>query len=204
MVTIVQHVSIGQASELLGVAISTLRRWEHEGRLRPAFRTCGGHRRYSWLTLNQLCGKTLPQERKVVAYARVSSHDQKADLERQRERLELHCREAGYADPELLTDLGSGLNYQKKSFRRLLKMIALGQVSTLVLMHKDRLLRFGADIVFELCKLNQTEVVIIEENTPSNLENRLVADVIELMTVFSVRLYGSRSRKNQQYLTKSA
>lgn len=148
--------------------------------------------------------KTLPQERKVVAYARVSSHDQKADLERQRERLELHCRAAGYAKTELLTDLGSGLNYQTKSFRKLLKMIALGQVSTLVLMHKDRLLRFGADIVFELCKLNQTEVVIIEENTPSNLENRLVADVIELMTVFSARLYGSRSRKNQQYLAKSA
>lgn len=63
-------------------------------------------------------------------------------------------------------------------------MIALGQVSTLVLMHKDRLLRFGADIVFELCKLNQTEVVILEENQASSIENRLVSDVIELMTVF--------------------
>ena len=199
-----QHVSIGEASDLLGVAVSTLRCWEHEGRLRPAFRTCGGHRRYAVLALNLLCGKAKPDERKVVAYARVSSHDQKADLERQRDRLEQHCKEVGYANPELLTDLGSGLNYQKKSFKKLLKMIALGQVSTLVLMHKDRLLRFGSDIVFELCKLNQTEVVIIEESTPANPETRLVADVIELMTVFSARLYGSRSRKNQQYLLKSA
>ena len=77
-------------------------------------------------------------------------------------------------------------------------MIALGQVSTLVLMHKDRLLRFGADIVFELCKLNQTEVVILEENQVASIENRLVSDVIELMTVFSARLYGARSHKNRK------
>jgi putative resolvase len=145
-----QHVSIGQASDLSGVAVSTLRRWEAEGRLRPSFRTCGGHRRYSYFELNTLCGNVNPAERKVVAYARVSSHDQKADLDRQRDRLEHYCHETGHLHPELLTDLGSGLNYQKKSFRKLLKMIALGQVSTLVLMHKDRLLRFGADIVFEL------------------------------------------------------
>jgi predicted site-specific integrase-resolvase len=83
-------------------------------------------------------------------------------------------------------------------------MIALGQVSRLILLHKDRLLRFGADIVFELCKLNQTEVVILDDLAPPNLETRLVADVIELMTVFSARLYGSRSRKNQQLLAKQA
>jgi predicted site-specific integrase-resolvase len=194
----VQHVSIGQARELLGVAVSTLRRWEAEGRLRPAFRTCGGQRRYAVLALNLLCGKARPDERKVVAYARVSSHDQKADLERQRDRLEQHCKEVGYANPELLTDLGSGLNYQKKSFKKLLKMIALGQVSTLVLMHKDRRLRFGADIVFELCKLNHTKVVILEEPTQATLETRLVADVIELMTVFSARLYGARSHKKRK------
>ena len=193
-----QHVSVGQASEILGIAVSTLRRWEAEGRLRPAFRTCGGHRRYSMLALNQICGKSNPEQRKTVAYARVSSHDQKADLERQKQRLEPHCQEFGYANLELLTDLGSGLNYQKKSFRKLLKMIALGQVSTLVLMHKDRLLRFGADIVFELCKLNQTEVVILEENQVASIENRLVSDVIELMTVFSARLYGARSHKNRK------
>ncbi len=193
-----QHVSIGQASELLGVAVSTLRRWELEGRLRPSFRTLGGHRRYSFLELNELCGKINPAKRKVVAYARVSSHDQKADLDRQRSRLEQYCYDNGHLNPELLTDLGSGLNYQKKSFRKLLKMIALGQVSTLVLMHKDRLLRFGADIVFELCKLNQTKVVILEETVEATMETRLVADVIELMTVFSARLYGARSHKNRK------
>ncbi len=192
-----QHILIGQASELLGVAVSTLRRWEKEGRLRPSFRTCGGHRRYSFLELSALCGKALPEARKTVAYARVSGHDQKADLERQKERLAAHCAAAGYADVELLRDLGSGLNYQKKAFRKLLKMIALGQVSRLVLAHKDRLLRFGADIIFELCALNGTEVVIIESEALTSVEHRLAADVIELMTVFSARLYGARSHKNK-------
>ena len=78
-------------------------------------------------------------------------------------------------------------------------MIALGQVSTLVLMHKDRLLRFDADIVFELCKLNQSEIIMLEDPGSVTLENRLVADVIELMTVFSTRLYGARSHKHRKH-----
>jgi predicted site-specific integrase-resolvase len=168
------------------------------GLLATLFRTCGGHCRYAVLDLNRFFGKASSDERKAVAYARVSSHDQKADLERQRDRQEQHCQEVGYANLELLTDLGSGLNYQKKSFKKLLKMIALGQVSTLVLMHKDRLLRFGADIVFELCKLNKTEVVILDDLAPPNLESHLGADVIELMTVFSARLYGARAHKHRK------
>ena len=77
-------------------------------------------------------------------------------------------------------------------------------MAKLILLHKDRLLRFGSDIVFELCKLNQTEVLILDDLAPDNLETRLVADVIELMTVFSARLYGSRSRKNQKVLAQQA
>lgn len=199
-----QHLSIGEASALLGVSISTLRRWEKEGRLSPSFRTCGQHRRYALNELHLLMGKQSLVQRKVVGYARVSSHDQKDDLVRQRDRLIQYCAAAGFHDVEVLSDLGSGLNYQKKSFLRLLRMIALGQVSTLVLLHKDRLLRFGADIIFELCKLQKTQVIIVDQPTESNLETRLVADVIELMTVFSARLYGSRSRKNLKSLQPAA
>lgn len=199
-----QHLSIGEASTLLGVSVSTLRRWEKEGRLRPSFRTYGQHRRYSINDLHVLMGKQCAEKRKVVGYARVSSHDQKDDLVRQRDRLIQYCAAAGFHDVEVLSDLGSGLNYQKKSFLRLLRMIALGQVSTLVLLHKDRLLRFGADIIFELCKLHNTQVVIVDQPSDANLETRLVADVIELMTVFSARLYGSRSRKNLKSLQSAA
>lgn len=118
------------------------------------------------------------------------------DLERQKTRLHEWCQAQGM-DAELISDLGSGLNYQKKSFREQLRMIALGQASTLVILHKDRLLRFGANIAFDLCRLNGTQVVILDDQAVPSLETRLVADMIELMTVFSARVYGARSHKNR-------
>lgn len=82
-------------------------------------------------------------------------------------------------------------------------MIALGQVAHLILTHKDRLLRFGAEIIFQLCHIHQTKVTILEQDHELNLEKCLVADVIELMTVFSARLHGSRSHKNKKAVKES-
>lgn len=147
-----EHLSIGDTAKLLGVSVSTLRRWEVEKKLLPAYRTVGGHRRYLWQDIQQFCGQFAPELRKTIAYARVSSHDQKDDLERQAQRLEQYCTEQGFDNVTVLKDLGSGLNYHKKQFKQLLRMIALGQVAHLVLTHKDRLLRFDADIIFNSAK----------------------------------------------------
>ena len=121
-----EHLSIGETAKLLGVSVSTLRRWECEGKLLPAYRTVGGHRRYLWQDIQQFCGQFAPELRKTIAYARVSSHDQKDDLERQAQRLEQYCTEQGFDNVTVLKDLGSGLNYHKKQFKQLLRMIALG------------------------------------------------------------------------------
>ena len=89
------HLSIGQAAVLLGVSVSTLRRWELEGFLLPAYRTLGGHRRFALVTLETLFlthTDTSDTSSRVIAYARVSSHDQKKDLETQKEKLESYCR----------------------------------------------------------------------------------------------------------------
>lgn len=195
-----EYLSIGEAANILGVAVSTLRRWESEEKLKPAFRTVGGHRRYLWQDIQQLCGQFAPEQRKTIAYARVSSHDQKEDLDRQAQRLAQYCHAQQFERVEILKDLGSGLNYHKKQFKQLLRMIALGQVAHLVLTHKDRLLRFGAEIIFQLCHIHQTKVTILDDDNHACLEKNLVADVIELMTVFSARLYGSRSHKNKKML----
>ena len=138
-------VSIGQAAELIGVAVSTLRRWEQEERFLPAFRTKGNHRRYRLheIRTHFLGQQELPPQRKVIAYARVSSHDQKEDLKRQIERLEKHCLQK-YSSCEVISDLGSGINYNKKGLAQLIQAICSGSISTLVLTHKDRLLRFGS------------------------------------------------------------
>ena len=195
-----ESISIGRAAALLGVSISTLRRWHAEGWLVPAFRSFGGHRRYSIDSILALTQPNLDTEpRLTLAYARVSSHDQKSDLERQADRLEHHCTQYQDGPIQLIRDLGSGLNYAKPGFRQLLKLILSRRVRRLVLIQKDRLLRFGADIIFQLCRHCQVEVVILDQ-VEDGFEQTLAQDVIELMTVFSARLYGSRSHKNRRAL----
>ena len=109
------------------VAVVTLRRWDKTGDLRPAWRTPGGHRRYSMDALNTMSGRSAPK-RKTVGYARVSSHDQKDDLKRQADRLKGHAGTNDCAEPEIITDLGSGLNDKKRGLQRLLGMICRGEI----------------------------------------------------------------------------
>lgn len=187
-------ISISQAAKLKGVSTSTLRRWETEGILIPE-RTANGHRRYD---LNQLLGikKDLSF---TIGYARVSSHDQKEDLTRQIQVLELFSAQNGW-QIEIISDLGSGLNYSKKGLKRLINLITNNQVERLVLTHKDRLLRFGSELIFSLCEIFGTEVVIINRTEDSTFEEDLANDVLEIITVFSARLYGSRSHKNRKLM----
>ena len=181
-----------KAAELLGVSTRRLLRWEEQGKIKPT-RTAGGHRRYD---INDLLG-TKADSSLTVAYARVDRHDQKPDLERQVTVLEAYCAKHGW-DFEIITDLGSGMNYKKRGLIRLLKLITTYQVERLVLTHKDRLLRFGCDLIFTLCEQFGTEVVIINRSQDSSYEEDLAQDVLEIITVFSARLYGSRSHKNKK------
>ena len=192
-------ISIGQAAKLLGVHVQTLRNWERTGKLKPDSISPGGTRRYNQDKILQITGKELPEiekdERITIAYARVSSHDQKADLQRQAQVLELYCAEHGYKY-ELITDLGSGMNYYKKGLTTLIHEILENNVRRLILTHKDRLLRFGAELIFSICEAKGVEVVILNKGEEkASFEEDLAKDVLEIITVFSARLYGSRSRK---------
>jgi len=192
-------VGIGEAAKALGVSITTLRRWEAAGRLN-AEHTAGGHRRYDLAKLRPEMFRAVGEaNRRTVAYACVSSHDQKDDLERQKQVLELYCARQGWTF-EVIADLGSGMNYHKKGLKKLLKAIIDGQVGRLVITHKDRLLRFGAELVFAICEAKNVEVVILNQGEDTTFEEDLAKDVLEIITVFSTRLYGSRSRKNQKLL----
>ena len=192
------RISIGQAAKELGVSIPTLRRWEAEGKIH-AERTPKGHRRYDLAQLRGLKPYEASRtNRPTVCYARVSSQDQKEDLVRQVIWLETFCAANGWSY-EVMQDLGSGLNYQKKGLQQLIKRICSGTVGRLVLTHKDRLLRFGSELIFSLCEAFGTEVVIINQGEqPLSFEEELAQDVLEIITVFSARLYGSRSHKNRK------
>jgi predicted site-specific integrase-resolvase len=195
------HLSIGNAAALLGISVSTLRRWETDGYFHPTFRTAGGHRRYdlAQLEIRFLLADSAKalKPNHALAYGRVSSSDQKQDLETQKNKLEAYCQ-AHFESFEILTDRGSGLNYRKPGLKKLLKLIFNRQLSHLVVNHKDRLLRFGADLVFDLCQHFGVEVIVLELPADKSFEMELAADVIELMTVFSSRLYGRRSHQNRK------
>ncbi len=191
-------VAIGEAAEALGVSITTLRRWETEGKLIPE-RTAAGHRRYDLAKLKPELFRMALDERRTVAYARVSSHDQKDDLAHQKQVLERYCARQGWTF-EVLSDLGSGMNYHKKGLKRLLDDVIEGRIGRLVLTHKDRLLRLGAELVFAICEVKGVEVIILNQGEDTTFEEDLAQDVLEIITLFSARLYGSRSRKSQKLL----
>jgi len=188
-------IKIGKAAELLGVSIQTLHKWEETGELVPDRKSKAGTRYYDADRLLNLSDADTP----TVGYARVSSHDQKEDLIRQSELLEAFCAAKGWRY-EIIADLGSGMNYHKKGLQHLLEMILKKQIRRIVLTHKDRLLRFGAELVFSLCEIQGIEVVIINKGEQPSFEEELAEDVLEIITVFSARLYGSRSHKSKKMI----
>jgi putative resolvase len=190
--------SIGEAAKYLGVSVSTLRRWEIDGKLVPE-RTQGQQRRYPISLLAPNLTKVSSQNRLTLAYARVSSYDQKSDLERQKQLLEMYCASKGWSF-EIVSDLGSGMNYNKKGLKRLINSILMGEIGRLVITHKDRLLRFGAELIFSICEMKNVEVIIVNQGDEPTFEEELAKDVLEIITVFSARLYGSRSNKNKKII----
>jgi putative resolvase len=190
-----RYVKIGKAAEVLGVSIQTLRRWEMLKTLVPD-RKVSGTRYYN---LDKLLNSPSSSADLTIAYARVSSHDQKDDLKRQSEMLSSFCASKGW-NFEIIQDLGSGMNYQKKGLKHLLSLILEKKISRLVITHKDRLLRFGAELIFSLCEAKNIEIVIVNRGEEPSFEEELANDVLEIITVFSARLYGSRSRKNKKVI----
>lgn len=190
--------SIGKAAKYLGVSVSTLRRWENDGKLVPE-RTQGQQRRYPISLLAPNLTKVSSHNRLTIAYARVSSYDQKSDLERQKQLLEMYCASKGWLF-EIVSDLGSGMNYNKKGLKRLINSILMGEIGRLVITHKDRLLRFGAELIFSICEMKNVEVIIVNQGDEPTFEEELAKDVLEIITVFSARLYGSRSNKNKKII----
>ena len=187
-------IKIGEAARILGVSVQTLRRCERDGEISPDRKSEGGTRYYD---TNRLLGLKTIEADLTIGYARVSSRDQKKDLKRQAQRLGAFCTARGWTY-EIIEDLGSGMNYRKQGLKRLLDLILGRKIKRLVLTHKDRLLRFGAELVFALCEARHIEVVIINQGDDVSFEEELAQDVLEIITVFSARLYGSRSHKNKK------
>lgn len=195
-------VSIGRAASELGVSRDTLRRWEAAGKI-DVERTPSGHRRYDLSQIRRLVPHKTSSDRLTIAYARVSHQNQKKELKRQISLLESYCIDRNW-NFEILQDLGSGMDYRKSGLRKLIQRICDGDVGRLIMTDRDRLLRFGTDLVFALCENFQTEIIVMNNNTLEDFEDDIAEDILEIITVFSARLYGTRNEKNQRILDKLA
>ena len=193
-------ISIGKVCQLLGISLSTAYRWIKSGKLKSEFRTIGKHRRFNLSSIHSQFIPTNNNNKLTLLYSRVSSHDQKQDLITQQSKL-LHFAQINrFNNIKLISDLGSGLNFKKSGLNQLLQLILTQQIQTLIINHKDRLLRFGSELIFKLCEFYHIKVIILEDKSLS-FEESLTHDVIELMTVFCAKLYGKRSHKNKLKLS---
>ena len=195
-----EYYSIGKFSKLIGKNAQTLREWDKKGELKPHHITPSGYRYYSQEQLNHFLGLkgVVANTKKVIGYCRVSSNKQKDDLERQIENVKMYMIAKGYQF-DVITDIGSGINYNKKGLNQLIDMITDSKVEKIVVLYKDRLLRFGFEIIENLCNKYGTVIEIID-NTGKTEEQELVEDLIQIVTVFSCRLQGKRANKAKKMI----
>ncbi len=178
----------------IGVSTNTLRRWDNSGKL-IAKRTLSNHRYYDESDLRQLYGIT-KEDRKTVVYCRVSSAGQKDDLKLQIAAMEIFCLSSGIAIDEWVQEIGGGMNFKRKKFLAIMSRIQTGEISKLLIAHKDRLCRFGFDYFNFLAKENGCEIIIVNQESLSP-QQEMVEDLMAIIHTFSCRLYGLRKYKKK-------
>ena len=134
----------------------------------------------------------------IVGYARVCCSDQKADLPRQVDKLKAYAPTI-----QVYTDIGSGLNCKKRGLTAFVKLLLTGRVKELVLTYKDRLLRFGSELIFLICDCYQVKVTLLNDDGTQTVETQMAEDILAILTVFSARMQGARAHKNQQKKPKT-
>jgi len=202
------YVSCKEASKILGVHFQTLRNWDKQGKIKT-IRSPGGTRYYDVKDfiknidensenqhIEEMIQSNLKQEnveqenvkRKKICYCRVSSYSQKDDLLNQIEFMKIK-----YPNYEMLTDIGSGINFNRKNLRKIMNYGIKGELEELVVAYKDRLCRIGYDLIEYLLEEYSNTKIIIENEEDKSPEKELTEDLLEIITVFSSRLYGMRS-----------
>lgn len=193
---------ITEAAKYLGYTTFTLQRLDREGKLKPIGRTATNRRIYSKEQLDRFLGRSKCKKRKTIVYCRVSSNSQKNDLKSQRQALETFVCASGIAPDEYIEEIGSGLNFKRKKFNEIMDLIGKGEISNLIIAHKDRLVRFGFDWFEHYCDVNDCKITIMNNETLSPREE-MVNDLMTIINCFSSRLYGLRSYKpNKEDLLK--
>lgn len=183
-----------QFGSLIGRTTKTLQKWDRDGILK-AHRSITNRRYYTHDQYLAVVGQKAA-EKKVMTYCRVSSASQKKDLISQRTAVEAFCLAAGKEVHEKLEDIGSGLNYKRKNFVKLMEMVEQGAVSEIVVAHKDRLVRFGFEWFEKFCRDHGVKIVVMNADSLSP-EEEMTKDLLSIIHCFSSRLYGLRKYKKK-------
>lgn len=190
-----------EASELLKVHQNTLRNWANENKL-EVYRTPGNKRMYNigkFMKENNLISEQIiheeMKERLIIGYVRVSTINQAADLQRQKEEL-LEF----YPNIKIIEDIGSGLSLTKKGIKKIIDLAIEGKVENLIVLYKDRLARFGYDLIeYFITEYSNGKIIIVHEKENETTEEELVKDVMNILNVYTAKLNGIRKyNKNKK------
>ena len=176
-----------ETSEILGISIDRLRRLAENGTI-SVIRTPGGQRRYD---VQGYIDAQTETDIVTIGYCRVRGKSQSDALASQVAHLQQH-----YPEAEIIKDFGSGINFNRKGLRTLLERILRGDKLRVVVAHRDRLARFGGEVIQFLVEQNGGEVVVLDKTVYSP-EEELTADLLAILHVFSRRMYGLRRYRDQ-------
>ena len=194
-----KYYSSKTVTQILGVTAQSLRNWDKEGKLKPSYVKSNGYRYYSEDSI-----LSYTQERKtkkninVIGYARVSLKKQSDDLERQVNNLKTYL-DSKYNEYEIITDIGSDINYTKPGLKKLIEKINRKEVDLIIVLYKDRLLRFGFELVEYFAELNNVKIEVLDK-IDKNQDQELVEDLVQIITVFSCKIQGKRKNKAKELI----
>ena len=190
---------VGEFAKLLNVTVKTLQNWDKQGTLK-AYRTPTNQRFYTEEQLNQVLGFSNEfQEGKMglrIGYCRVSTHNQKNSLENQEEYLRSYTNAKGVILDEVFTDIGSGMDYNRGNFNKILELVEASRISEIYVTYKDRFVRFGFDWFNNFCEKHGAKIIILNQPSTSP-EQELTEDLLNIVTVFSARNHGLSTYRKQ-------
>lgn len=195
------YLSIHKVAKIIGVTPQTLRQWDSTGYFVPEQRRSNGYRYYSKEQVDKFVEQfnTIKNKNRInIGYCRVSTSKQKDDLLRQCENVEVYLKTLKMPY-KIIKDIGSGINYNKKGLLELLELICKNKVDTVYVLYKDRLVRFGFELIKYIAELHNTQIVILDSEDKTR-EQELVEDLMQIITVFSCRLHGKRATKTKQIM----
>ena len=195
-----KYYSAKEVTKILGVTAQTLRNWDKQNKLKPSYTKSNGYRYYSEESI-----LSYTQERKtkkdinVIGYSRVSSKKQEDDLNRQIDNLNKYISNK-YTSFEIISDIGSGIDYSKPGLLKLIDKINRKEVDLIIVLYKDRLLRFGFELIEYFASINNVKIEILDKIDKEE-QQELVEDLVQIITVYASKLQGRR-KKNTATLLK--